>query len=450
MRGRILVIDHKTPRPDEDSGSASALSYLTILARAGFDVTFAPNDLADDGRYTEALHALGLTTLAAPDWTSMADVINAHAPSADVVLLYRAPVAAGLFDLVRRTAPLTKILFHPVDLHFLRMQRQAELHQDADLMAQANALRAVELDLFGRADASIVVSAHEYELLHGLLPSAAIHRIPILREAPVRLPQAGPRAGVVFIGGYDHTPNVDAVRWFVREVWPILRSKGFEHRFIIAGSHVPPEIAALADDDIEVRGYVEDLAALFAECRMSVAPLRYGGGIKGKIVSSLSHGVPVVATSMAAEGMALRAGHDILVADTPEAMADEMIRLTEDDSLWQAISDNGLRAFDQTFSLASGGSAVLAVVDGLMEQRRATYVRPYTDLVRECDKLTQQRDAAITERDAARAARDISVRERNAAYAARDLAIGERDALLASRSWRAMAPIRRVRELLLR
>jgi hypothetical protein len=178
--------------------------------------------------------------------------------------------------------------------------------------------------------------------------------------------------------------------------------------------------------------------------------LRYGGGIMGKIVSSLSHGVPVVATSMAAEGMALRAGHDILVADTPEAMADEMIRLTEDDSLWQAISDNGLRAFDQTFSLASGGSAVLAVVDGLMEQRRATYVRPYTDLVRECDKLTQQRDAAITERDAARAARDISVRERNAAYAARDLAIGERDALLASRSWRAMAPIRRVRELLLR
>ncbi|MET0221906.1 MAG: glycosyltransferase, partial [Tardiphaga sp.] len=262
MRGRLLIIDHRTPRPDEDSGSASAFSYLTILARAGFDVTFAPNDLVDDGRYTTALQALGVATLAAPDWTSIADVIAAHAPSADVVLLYRAPVAAGLFDLVRRAAPLTKILFHPVDLHFMRMQRQATLHHDPDLMAQADALRAVELGLFDKADASIVVSAHEFELLHDLLPSAAIHRIPILREAPLRAPRTGSRAGVVFIGGYDHTPNVDAVKWFVREVWPILRSRGFAHRFIIAGSHVPMEIAAHAADDIEVRGYVEDLGAL--------------------------------------------------------------------------------------------------------------------------------------------------------------------------------------------
>jgi hypothetical protein len=429
MRGRILIIDHKTPRPDEDSGSASAFSYLTILAQPGFDVTFAPNDLVDDGRYSDALRALGMKTLAAPDWGSMADVIDAHAPSADVVLLYRAPVAAGLFDLVRRAAPMTKILFHPVDVHFLRMQRQAALHQDADLMAQANALRAVELGLFGRADASIVVSAREFELLSGLLPWAAIHRIPILREAPVRPPPAGSRAGVVFIGGYDHTPNVDAVKWFVGEVWPILRSKGFKHRFIIAGSHVPADIAALAADDIELRGYVEDLGALFAECRLSVAPLRYGGGIKGKIVSSLSYGVPVVATSVAAEGMELRPGEDILVADTPEAMADEIMRLVEDEGLWQAISDNGLRVFDETFSLAAGGSAVLAVVDGLVAERRAAVVRAHGDLVAE-------RDAAITERDAASAAHDI--------------AIAERDALRASRSWRVTAPIRRVREMLQR
>ena len=93
------------------------------------------------------------------------------------------------------------------------------------------------------------------------------------------------------------------MKWFVREVWPVLQSKGFPHRFIIAGSHVPADVAALASDNIEVRGYVDDLALLFSTCRISVAPLRYGGGIKGKIVSSLSYGVPVVATSIAAEGI---------------------------------------------------------------------------------------------------------------------------------------------------
>ena len=125
------------------------------------------------------------------------------------------------------------------------------------------------------------------------------------------------------------------MQWFVREVWPIIQARGFPHRFIIAGSHVPDEIAALASDKIEVRGRVENLEQLFAACRLSVAPLRYGAGLKGKVVTSLSLGVPVVATSIAAEGAGLRDGENILIADDPGAMADQIIRLYDDTVLWQ-------------------------------------------------------------------------------------------------------------------
>ena len=383
MRGRILVVDHSTPTPDRDSGSASTFAYLRILASAGFHITFAPADRVDAGRYTRALQALGIAI--APAGKPLADVLGTEGARCDVLLFYRAEVAERIFDLARSVAPRAKILFHPVDLHFLRLEREAALSGDANHAAEANAMRVTELDLIRRADATIVVSRYESRLLADLVPHAPVHCIPILREPPS--PRAGllgwrrfcrrfeaprghaSRRNFVFIGGYGHRPNVDAVLWFVREVWPVLIAKGYRDRFIIAGSAVPPEIVALASDRIEVRGYVADLASLFDRCRLSIAPLRYGGGIKGKIVSSLSYGVPVVATSIATEGMNLRHGQEILIADEPEAMAEEIVTLYGDTKLRQRISVNGLAAFHEQFSETAGAAKVLAVFDTLMAKR---------------------------------------------------------------------------------
>jgi len=385
MRGRILVVDHRTPTPDQDSGSASTFAYLQILAGAGFDVTFVPADLQRAGRYSRALRRLGIRTLAAPFWTSLEQVIEHVAPRCDVLLLYRAAVASPVFDLARRVAPAAKIIFHPVDVHFLRMERQAALTGTPADAAAAQAMRGSELDLMRRADATIVVSTRELAILRELLPDAPLHRIPILREPPAprrrwfqwpgrRVAEPEPhdpagRRDVLFIGGYEHLPNVDAVLWFVREVWPLIRARRGAHRFVIAGAKVPAEVAALAADDIEVRGYVPELAPLFAACRLSVAPLRYGGGIKGKILSSLSYGVPVVASSIAAEGMELQPEESILVADAPHDIADQVIRLCQDDALWRRLSRNGHQAFIDRFSLAAGAPRVLAVFDELVRRR---------------------------------------------------------------------------------
>ena len=313
-------------------------------------------------------------TLSSPEWASIEAVIEAVAPRSDLLLLYRAPVAMHVFNLARRVAPSAKILFHAVDLHFLRMQREAAL---SSMQAQADAassMRAIELDLIVRADGSIVVSKYELQLLRELVPTAVVHQIPILREKPPRSPGPAPnlqqRGDFLFIGGYEHLPNVDAVRWFVSEVWPIIQSRSFARRFIIAGSKVPDDIAALASEKIEVRGYVEDLAPLFASCRLSVAPLRYGAGMKGKIVTSLSYGVPVVATSIAAEGADLRHNETILIADTPTAMADQIMRLYDNAHLWQRLSANGYKTFQDKFSLTAGAPQVLAVVDGLVASAR--------------------------------------------------------------------------------
>ena len=124
------------------------------------------------------------------------------------------------------------------------------------------------------------------------------------------------RRDLVFVGGFRHPPNVDAVQWFVDEVFPLVRARLPDVRFHCIGSDVPEAVAALSRrDGVLVHGHVPDIAPYMDGARIGLAPLRYGAGVKGKVNLSMAHGQPVVATSCAVEGMHLRDGVDVLVAD---------------------------------------------------------------------------------------------------------------------------------------
>jgi len=392
MAPRILVIDHRMPRPDRDSGSACTFSYLQILSGAGFNVSFLPADMDDAGPYGEAVRRLGVWTPARYA-TRLEAVVRAQAHLVSLVLVFRAPVAHRLHALVRAVAPRAKFVFHTVDLHFLRGDREAALSGSEQMSRHAASMRVIELNLIDKADATIVVSSHEYALLGRRGKNARLHHIPILRKTPAPagrqrllrpLSRIAGRLGlssllpsslgkslrlrndIVFLGGFEHAPNADGVRWFIAEVWPLLQARSLNLRLVIAGSALPPDIAALAGGDIAIPGHVTDLAGLFAAARMSIAPLRFGAGVKGKVVSSLSYGVPVVATSIGAEGARLGHGYNILIADDPAAMADEIERLATDDVLWRRLSHAGYETFMAEFSYQAGAPKVLALINGLL------------------------------------------------------------------------------------
>jgi glycosyltransferase involved in cell wall biosynthesis len=157
------------------------------------------------------------------------------------------------------------------------------------------------------------------------------------------------RGNIVFVGGYQHTPNVDAVHYFVTEVMPLLRKRLPGVHFYAVGSNPPADIQELSASDVIITGFVEDLTSVLNKMRVSVAPLRYGAGIKGKIGTALAAGLPVVATSLAAEGMSLIDGENILVADGPEALANAVGRIYEDETLWNRLSQNGLVFADKAW-----------------------------------------------------------------------------------------------------
>jgi glycosyltransferase involved in cell wall biosynthesis len=138
--------------------------------------------------------------------------------------------------------------------------------------------------------------------------------------------------------------------WYARDVLPHMRRSLPGVATYVIGGDVPAAVKSLAADDFLVLGHVPDIAPYFAGCRVSIAPLRYGAGVKGKVNLAMSHGLPVVATSVAIEGMHLTAGEDVLVADDPRAFADAVPRVYDDESLWQQLSTGGRRNIERHFS----------------------------------------------------------------------------------------------------
>lgn len=364
--GRVLIIDHFTPMPDRDSGSLDVTFTIRALQTLGFEVTFAPFDLARHGRYTADLQGAGVRCLWGPSVISIRQHLRSHGQSYDLVLLYRLEMADLFLNAARRYCPNAKILFSVVDLHFLREARQAEVEGSALRKWHALAARRRELRVVRNADCSLVLSEVERAVLGTLVPNARVAVIPLQRDIPGRRAGFAQRSGVLFIGGFQHPPNVDAARYLLATIWPQIRQRLPGTMLHVIGDVPPTDIAALSGTGgIEIHGHVADIAPFFERCRVSVSPLRFGAGVKGKIGTSMSYGLPCVATSVAAEGMGLTAGTDVLVADDPESFAAAVARLHTDDILWEQFSTNALAFAARNFSPVAGRRQLADLLAGL-------------------------------------------------------------------------------------
>jgi GT2 family glycosyltransferase/glycosyltransferase involved in cell wall biosynthesis len=349
-RHRVLVLDACTPTPDRDSGSVRMFALMRLLLDLDCSVAFINEVQGHDGPYTRALQQLGVEAWWYPWSRGLPDWLAQHGGEFDLVIGSRHYVLGPLLDLLRLHAPQAQVVFDTVDLHFLRDERAAEMAGDATAMAAAQRTREAELHLVDGADATWVVSPVERALLLQLRPDATVEVVSNIHD--VDAVTAGPegRAGLLFVGGFRHTPNVDAVRWLVQQILPRVRARRPDVELHVAGADLPPELRALGGDGVHWHGHVADLGPLLRECRLSVAPLRFGAGVKGKINQALAAGLPVVATTCAVEGMGLVDGVDALVADDADAFADAIVRGYGDDDLWRRLAAGGLENTRRHFS----------------------------------------------------------------------------------------------------
>jgi hypothetical protein len=345
----LLVIDGHYPSPDRDSGSVSMTNFLRVALRLGFRISYTSAwSFAETGPYRAQLEALGIHTVAPPQHESIAAFLQANGSRFAACFLSRHNAGGDYLSLVRMCCPQAKIIFNPVDLHHLREARAATLTEDADAMLAATVTRDHELALIANADATVVVSEEEQ-----VLPETRVRLIPLLHDSAGKRNGFGARADIGFIGSFQHAPNGDAVRHFLKDIWPPIRAKLPGVHFRVVGSDMPEDFAARKEGVVAV-GHVVDLDVEFERIRLTVAPLRFGAGAKGKIVTSLAHGVPCVVSPIAAEGMAFVDGEHVLVGSDPVAFADRVVELYQDEARWNALSNAGLDLVRRKHSLERG------------------------------------------------------------------------------------------------
>ncbi|MFN5028631.1 MAG: glycosyltransferase [Burkholderiales bacterium] len=359
---RVLVIDACMLTPDQDSGSLRMFEMLGVLAKMNLKVTFFADNLEFREPYVSQIQALGVEVIYHPVESYVTPLLERIAQEYDVIILSRATVAVKHIDTVKRAAPEAKVIFDTVDLHFLRQEREAELADSALQRAAAASMKAQELSIMAKSDLTVVVSPVEQKLLAEIAPDI---RVSIVSNIHVTMPgerSFDQRSGAIFIGGFRHPPNLDAITWYVENVVPILRRRNSGIVTTVIGSNAPLRLQEFAAEDFVIAGFVQDVTSFYDGAKLSFSPLRYGAGVKGKVNIAMQYGVPVVATSPSVEGMYLRHEQDVLTADTAEAFADAMIRLNTDRDLWETLRANGLTNIETHFSRTAARQALKDIV----------------------------------------------------------------------------------------
>ncbi len=355
-RGRnkkqLLMIDHYVPQFDQDAGSRCVFQYIQMFRNQNFDVTFIPDNFHYDERYVKELQQLGVFVLYGSDYGSnWLEWLKVHGKYFNYIFLNRPHISIKYIDHVREFSN-AKILYFGHDLHYLRCQREFEITGKKETKTLMIEMEKVETELIRKADISFYPSSYEVNFLLSKEKDLDCRVLPlnIFPDIPTRN-FSKDSTGLLFVGGFRHTPNVDGMLWFVNEIMPLIKKRRKDLKLTVIGSNPPKEIQALSSTDIIIKGYVTDdeLGEAYKNHRLCIIPLRYGAGVKGKVIESMYYGLPLVTTTIGAEGLdGIESFAEI--ADNARDFASAILNIYDDFDLLSEKSQRGVAFVQENFS----------------------------------------------------------------------------------------------------
>jgi GT2 family glycosyltransferase/glycosyltransferase involved in cell wall biosynthesis len=365
---RIVVIDNFELTPDEDSGSLRMSRIVEEFVAQGFKVHFVSLIGEKSPRWADAALSLGVEVLHGVD--ELQTTLQALNKKLDFFFISRPDAFASVIDRVLLFAPEIPIVYDMVDAHGLRMHRKSVLKGSARDLEEASHIEAIEIRAARMADVVVAVSQSDLDHLKEvsgtnsksfIIPN--VHIMPALSQRAF-----SQREGILFVGGFQHDPNVDAVEFLVNHVMPKVEATIGEVPVFIVGSKPTKEVIALSSRTVTVTGWVENLQPIYEKAKIFVAPLRYGAGVKGKIGESLSFGLPTITTSIGVEGMGVEPGVDLFVVETADEFAELICEIYDNEELLASIAKNGSEKIETLFGRASLRSRLQELVDFISEQ----------------------------------------------------------------------------------
>ena len=360
----ILIIDHYVPEPDRDAGSRSTMGILDSLVDAGWLVKFFPHNRAYSPTYTTALERRGIEVLDHRWPGSLRDWLNENGGELDHLLVMRPDVAAEVLPHIMSTTDAT-LSYDGVDLHFARIRRQADIDGNPKLLQDAAIMERLERRVWRHFDVVIYLSEEESAVVRAMSPHTLARTVVGFCSDPFPARTAPPQGhSILFVAGFAHPPNVDAAVFLISEIVPRLEQEIGPVSVVLAGSSPTETVRDLAGPGVEVTGYVTDevLGELYDRNRVSVVPLRFGAGVKGKVVESLSHGLPLVTTSIGAQGIP-DLDSVVPVRDDVPGIVTALKLLLTDDNAWKAQSAAQVDFAQRVFSRAVMQRSLLSALE---------------------------------------------------------------------------------------
>jgi glycosyltransferase involved in cell wall biosynthesis len=364
MKNKLLFIAPRVPIFDKHSGDLRLFSILNILSKY-YDITYLAKKRASDNtienkRYVSVLRDLGINIHV--ENYSLRDIFHLNRFSAAILEFYH--IAEHYLPRIKLLQPTCPVIVDTVDVHYLRCFRKYEINKDISDLRIAEDVKKRELDIYDQADIVLTVTEDDAISLQKEIKNLNTKIIPNI-HCVVYPTNDQNRNEIIFVGGFKHDPNIDAVIYFCEEIFPRIRKIKPEARFTIVGSNPPENIRSLSNDFVTVTGYVPETTPYLQKSYISVAPLRYGAGMKGKVGEAMAHGIPVVSTSIGAEGMGLTDRENIMIADSPENFSKSVIELFFDQDLYKRIQKNSLDYIEKNYTKEIVGEKIKHIIEKL-------------------------------------------------------------------------------------
>lgn len=344
-RKQILVVDHYVPHYDKDAGGKCTYMYLLLFVRMGLKVTFIGDNFYKHEPYTTELNQHGIEVLYGNYYfNNWKEWLKDNLHYFDYVYLQRPHISIKYIDLVKKYSH-AKVFYFAHDLHHIREYREYMLTHEEEKLKSSEHWKKIEYELFEKADVGHVVGSYEQEIMQKAFPDTPVRNIPlyiyenILTDINKNFRE---RHDLLYVGGFGHPPNIDAVLWFGKEVYPKILEKYPDMKWHVVGGKVPAEIQSMASDNIIIEGFLpdEELHTLYRECRLAIVPLRVGAGVKGKVVEAAYFQIPLITTTIGAEGLDADMGN-MLVENDAIQMAKLICSLYEDYDCLKRMSQAG-------------------------------------------------------------------------------------------------------------
>jgi glycosyltransferase involved in cell wall biosynthesis len=368
---RILAIANFIPLHDRSAGGFRFYRMLSIMARE-HDVLFHPTDFEwqcghygehDVDRYRRELEGTGVRVTSGK-WADLYRFIRSQ--PVDVAFFEHYATVKRIIDQIRFWQPSARVITDTIDVAYHRLSSKAKLTGKQEDVRLAEKVKAEELSAYARSDLVIGISEVEAALLKSMNPGLRVEVIPLVFAVrSLEKQQRETARDLVYVAHFEHEANVDGILHFCTHVLPLIRQELPDVRLRIVGHSPPAEVKALGGPNVEVLGFVPDISEIYRSSDVAIAPMRFGGGLKGKIAEAMSFGLPVVTNSGCLVGFGLSPGMDVLVGDDPVAFANAVVSLLRDKALYEKISLNGWQFIKANFS----EEVVAAKLNELLERR---------------------------------------------------------------------------------